>query len=52
MGMMKAFLMEKITEFAQLTGWTEKEIYNNEERYALALRFADRKLKRLLNESK
>ena len=45
MGMMKAFLMETISEYAIIMGLTEKEVYNNPERYALALKYVDKKLK-------
>jgi len=47
MGIMKQFLEEKITEFAKLHGKTEQEIYENDEWYALAVKYANQALQKI-----
>jgi len=45
MGIMKEYLMEKITEFAKRVGIDEEAIYRNDFLYDLAVLYAERKLK-------
>jgi hypothetical protein len=44
MGLMKRFLEEKVTEFAKIHGKTEQEIYESDEWYALAVKYANQAL--------
>ena len=54
MGLMKRFLMDKISEFADLHGLSEELIYSDtpwgREWYALACKYADIALKALHTE--
>ena len=45
MGIMKEYLMEKITEFAKRVGIDEEAVYRNDFLYGLAVLYAERKLK-------
>jgi hypothetical protein len=51
MGMMKRFLEKKIAEYARVTGWSEEEIYADDEKYALAQQYADKELKKEANNN-
>lgn len=48
MGLMKENLMTKITEFAKRVGVPEKDIYNNEFYYSLAVEYAERELNKAM----
>jgi hypothetical protein len=50
MGLMKNFLEEKITEYAEIIGVSEEEIYKNDNLYALAVKFAQQNLNAKLEE--
>jgi len=45
MGMMKRYLMEKVTEYADIIGFSEEAIYADPKLYALACKYADIGLK-------
>ncbi|MFA7101306.1 MAG: hypothetical protein WC196_06205 [Bacilli bacterium] len=50
MGMMKEYLCNKITEFAALHHLTEDEVYQNDRLYQQAVEYADKCLKKEINE--
>jgi len=50
MGMMKQYLMEKITELANKIGVTEGHIYSDDILYGLATKYAQLKLMSEANE--
>jgi len=46
MGMMKEYLMHKVTEFADQHGLSEEQVYQDDNLYQQAVEYADKCLKR------
>ena len=52
MSLMKRFLEQQISEYCQLNGLDEAEVYQDDELYAKAVEFADKKLKEQIHGTK
>ncbi len=53
MGAMKQFLMEKVEEWQTLhPQWSLEEIYQNDNLYRMASKYADQQLKKLASEER
>lgn len=51
MGLMKEYLMHKVTEFADLKGIPEEQVYQDDKLYQEAVEYADKCLKTEQNRS-
>jgi hypothetical protein len=52
MGLMKEFLMEKVSEYCLLNGLDEAEVYQDDKLYQQAVEYADKKLKEQVDGTK